>query len=663
MTYVLVPEYISCMMLLLIGVYSLFNKNHPSPKETAFHISLILAVGAIINNVLSIHGNEDPSLFPDQIDTLLNTLYYCSVALMSALISITTYTTLLDVRYQHRKLRTAFVVTSAELALEIALVCINLKTRWIFWFDEGGVYHRGPLNAVGIAFLALAIFNVVIFYLLWRKHVRKSLRLIVITLPAVSAIIGVVQYLSPDIILTGTVFGFALLLLFIAGQQQRAHVDALTEIATREAFFAELARLTAKTQPFRVILLRLRNMKSINIQYGQRAGDRILSAVAQYLSQLDMRALAYRVQGAEFALIVSKVESFEYELFLQELSTRFAEPWQIEGDEVVLLALMTDILCPDLATGVDELIASLEYAMRVAKNEPSARTVRFDHTLQAKFRRRNYVSTRMEAALREDSFFLNFQPVYHTILQQFSGGEVLLRLNEENGRPISPGEFIPIAIENGIATQLGMMVMEKVCRFLNEHPSANVGWLSINVSSQQDEFDETVRHLEMLLEKYRIDPCRIKIEITELVLLDDLERAKNTILELNKRGVGVFLDDFGTGYSNLVNVMTLPFQCVKIDKGFIRDLAEDSKGYGMLRTVVSGLQSMHVSVLAEGVETQVQDEIVRKLGIEQIQGYFYARPMLGDEFLWLLSQHQALDVRTSCTCGDADGTQKPKTDQ
>ncbi|MPM77842.1 putative signaling protein [bioreactor metagenome] len=194
------------------------------------------------------------------------------------------------------------------------------------------------------------------------------------------------------------------------------------------------------------------------------------------------------------------------------------------------------------------------------------------------------------------------------------------------------------------------MVMEKTCRFLQANAHVNVGWLSINISAQQDEFDDTVRHLEMLLEKYQIDPCRIKLEITELVLLDDLERARNTMDELNKRGIGVYLDDFGTGYSNLVNVMTLPFQCVKIDKGFIRDLTDGSKGYTLLRTVVSGLQSMQVSVLAEGVETNEQDQIVRKLGIEQIQGYFYARPMLEEEFLWLLGQHQPVSAAESCSC-------------
>lgn len=648
MKFIIVPEYISCVMLLLIGIYSLLNKTRPSPKETAFQVSLFLALAAILNNVVSIYAIENAARVPVWFNYLVNTLYYVSVATMAALVSITTYMTLLDVRYHHGKLRVAFLVSSGFLAVEFVLILLNLKTEWIFSFEESGIYRRGPLNAIGIAFLAIAIIHVVLFYFLWRKHVRKSLRLIIYTLPIIAAAIGALQFAFPNTILTGTIIGYALLTLFITGQQQRARVDALTEIATREAFFAELARLTVKTHPFHVILLRLRRFKAINMQYGQRVGDRILGEVAQYLSQMDVRALAYRVQGVEFALVVTKMEPEIYESFFHALEKRFSQSWPVEGGEVLLQALLTDILCPEYAASVEELIGSIEYAMRVAKSEPSGKPVRFDAVLQAEYRRRTYVSARIQTALREDSFYLNYQPVYHTTYQRFSGGEVLLRLNEESGLPISPGEFIPIAIDNGIATELGMMVMEKTCRFLQAHADLDVGWLSINVSSQQDEFDDTVRHLEMLLEKYQIDPCRIKLEITELVLLDDLDKARNTMEELNKRGIGVYLDDFGTGYSNLVNVMTLPFQCVKIDKGFIRDLSENSKGYGMLHTVVTGLQSMQVSVLAEGVETQEQDAIVRKLGIEQIQGYFYARPMPDEEFVWLLSQHQPLDVKESC---------------
>lgn len=646
--FIVIPEYISCVMLTLIGVYSLYNKCRPSPKETAFHISLVLALIAMINNIISIYAIENSTRVSLLLSVCSNTVYYFSVAAMSTMVSVTAYFTMFDTRYHERRLRIATGVSMGCFALEAFLVLINLKTRWLFYFDGQKVYHSGPLNAIGLVFLLIAILNIVFFYALERKCVKKSVKLIIYTLPAIVVILGIVQYVLKNTILTGTIIGFSLLTLFISGQQQREHIDAMTELLNREAFFSELTRLSLRHRCYRVVLIRLKNFKSVNTQYGQRDGDRILGEIAKFISQLDVRVLTYRIQGVEFAIVVPNMKDEEYERFFQTLTERFADTWQTEHGAIRLRALFADILYPEQASNVDELVGSLEYAMRAAKGDPSGKPVRFDSDMRAQYKRRSYIIKRMEEALRNDHFFLNFQPVYNTKYQQFSGGEVLLRLNEENGKPILPSEFIPIAIENGIATELGFMVMEKTCRFLHEHRNTDLGWLSINISSQQDEFDDTVRHLGMLLEKYQIDPCRIKLEITELVLLEDLERTQKTIDMLNQRGVGVFLDDFGTGYSNLVNVMTLPFQCVKIDKGFIRDLTIESKGYAMLKTIVGGLQAMKVSVLAEGVETLEQDNIVRLLGIEQIQGFFYAKPMLGDEFVWLLNQHKPLDVKIDC---------------
>ena len=643
MKYIIVPEYISCVLLALISVYMMFDKTTASPKETTFRISLVFSILSILNNIVSIYAIENAAQVPVLLNIYLNTFYYFSVAAMTTMVSITTYFTMFEGRNDEPRLRSAIVVSLCFFLLEVALVLANLETGWLFFFDEIHLYHAGKLNALGIAFLAVAIVNVLLFGILERKRVKKSFRLILFVLPSVAAIIGLFQFLFPTTILSGTIISFSLLTLFIAGQQQRARVDVLTELSSREAFFHDISRLCRKKTPYRIIIIALRNFKQVNGQLGQRAGDALLYAVGAYLSQLGLHAVAYRTSGVQFTLLVTNLSQELYERLFASVIERFSNPWKTEVCEAELRALFADIQCPEHAAGVDEVIASLEYATRLAKQDPNGKPVRFTARLKERFARRNYVIAQMEKALRDDLFFLNIQPVYDIKMQRFAGGEVLLRLNEDTGRPISPGEFIPIAIEIGMATKLGMMVMEKVCQFLQSNRCTEFGWLSINISSQQDEFDETVHHLEMLLEQYDVEPKRIKLEITEMVLLEDLERAHATMDELNRRGIGVYLDDFGTGYSNLVNVMTLPFECVKIDKGFIRNIANNTRSRGMLQTIVSGLRSMKVVVLAEGVETEEQDNIVRELGIDRIQGYYYARPMPVDEFVWLISQN-ASDV-------------------
>jgi predicted signal transduction protein with EAL and GGDEF domain len=628
-------------LLALIGVYMLFDKKSAAAKEITFRIALVFSLIAIVNNIASIYTIENAARMPVLLNVYLNTFYYFFVATMTTMVSITTYVTMFEGRYDEPRLKSAIIVSLVFFALEVALVLVNLFTGWLFYFDEFGLYHRGVINAIGIAYLAIAIINVILFGVLERKRVKKSFLLILFILPSITAVIGLVQYLFPTVILTGTIISFALLTLFIAGQQQRARVDALTELSSREAFFNDISRLCQRKTPYRIIIIGLKNFKQVNGQLGQRAGDALLCAVGAFLAHLEPHATAYRISGVQFMLVVTKMSQEAYEALFCAVMERFAEVWKTDVCNAELRALFADIRCPEHAADVDEVIASLEYATRLAKQDPNGKPVRFSERLKDQFERRNYVIAQMEKALREDLFFLNIQPVYDIRLQRFTGGEVLLRLNEDSGRPISPGEFIPIAIEIGIATELGMMVMEKVCIFLQQNRDAQIGWLSINISSQQDEFDETVHHLEMLLDHYGVEPWRIKLEITEMVLLEDLDRAHATMEELNRRGIGVYLDDFGTGYSNLVNVMTLPFECVKIDKGFIRGIASNPKSRGMLRTVVSGLRSMNVIALAEGVETEEQDTIVRELGIDRIQGYYYARPMPTEEFIWLINQSDA----------------------
>ncbi|MBA4348112.1 MAG: hypothetical protein C0413_04600 [Clostridiales bacterium] len=642
---IIVPEYISCVLLTLIGVYILLDKKTSSLKESAFRITLLFSLISAINNILSLYSIEHAASIPVIINVYLNSFYYFSVASMTTMVTITTYVTLFEGRYDEPRIKKAIIVSLMIFSLEVILVLANLATGWLFFFDSSGLYHRGPLNSIGIAYLTVALCQVILFGILEWKRMKKSFRLILIVQPSCAVVLGILHYVFHDTVIMGTIIAFSLLTLFITGQQQRARVDALTELSNREAFFNDVSRLSKRKTPYHIITIGLKNFKQVNSQVGQRAGDSLLCSVGYYLKNLEPYATAYRISGVQFTLLITKMQTEAYEALFSTLRDKFTIPWRTDLCEANLCAIFADIHFPEHASSVDEVIASLEYATRLSKQDPNGKPVRFSRQLKEQFSRRNYIVAQMEKALREDLFFLNVQPVYDLIKQDFAGGEVLLRLNEDNGKPISPGEFIPIAIEIGVATKLGLMVMEKTCRFLQENKEVDLGWLSINVSSQQDEFDETVHHLEMLLKQYDIDPKHVKLEITEMVLLEDLERAHATMDELNRLGIGVYLDDFGTGYSNLVNVMTLPFECVKIDKGFIRGIAAHPKSRGMLQTLVTGLRSMNVIALAEGVETEDQDNVVRDLGIDRIQGYYYARPMATEEFVWLMHERVQIDTK------------------
>ncbi len=173
MKYIIVPEYISCVLLALIGVYMLFDKKTASAKETTFRIALGFSLFAIINNIASLYTIENAVRMPVLLNVILNTFYYFSVAVMTTMVSITTYVTMFEGRYDEPRLKSAIIVSLAFFALEVALVVVNLFTGCLFHFDEFGLYHRGVLNAIGIAYLAIAIFNVILFGVLERKRVKS----------------------------------------------------------------------------------------------------------------------------------------------------------------------------------------------------------------------------------------------------------------------------------------------------------------------------------------------------------------------------------------------------------------------------------------------------------------------------------------------------------
>jgi len=635
---IIVFEYFSCVLLAIIYAYSLMDRNRPSLKKLVFRISVGVSLLAIVITICVFHFGEVLDLYPHWMGMTAASLLYIAEALMISAITGAMVITMFENRYESPRLKAAGIVIVAFCAVQILLVGVNFATGCLFRIGDDGAYIRGPLSRIDLAFLFVAFGIIYLFYRLERKRVKKSFRLIIYTLPVLMLVMGAYQIYYLHTILTGTVTSLALLVLFIYGQQQRIHVDQLTEIGDREAFFYMLERLAARRQVFHVISVSLNKYKLVNNQFGQRSGDEFLRLAGGFFASLDTRASAYRFSGVEFAIVVTKMCDSEYEETFSKIVDRFKEPWTIDAQTVRLNAVFSDILYPEHAANLDELIDALEYATRVAKSAVPQAPVRFDSVLRNEFGRRNFVINQMESALKEDRFFLYIQPVYDCEQKRFTGGEVLLRLNESNGRPISPSEFIPIAIEYGIATELGWMVLEKTCRFLSENRDTDVGWLSVNISAQQYEFDETVRRLEELLGKYRVSPKNIKLEITERVLLGDIVKARQTMNELRERGIGVYLDDFGTGYSNLVNVMSLPFECVKIDKGLVRGISQNPESYGLLQTVVNGLRSMSVVILAEGVETREENEIVQQLGIDRIQGFYYARPMPGDEFVWLTKQ-------------------------
>ena len=256
------------------------------------------------------------------------------------------------------------------------------------------------------------------------------------------------------------------------------------------------------------------------------------------------------------------------------------------------------------------------------------------HVMQADVVARNELEDELRTALDEQQLLLHYQPQIGAG-GEITGAEALVRWVHPQRGMVSPGEFIPLAEQTGLILPLGAWVMREACAQLrrwSQDPRMASLTLSVNVSAQQMRQPDAVARLDAILDRQGIDPTRLKIELTESMLVSDIEDIITKMTAMKARGVGFSLDDFGTGFSSLSYLKRLPLDQLKIDQSFVRDVLTDPNDAAIARTVVSLGQSLGLNVIAEGVETEGQKEFLAGIGCEAYQGYLFSRPLPIDAF-------------------------------
>ena len=266
----------------------------------------------------------------------------------------------------------------------------------------------------------------------------------------------------------------------------------------------------------------------------------------------------------------------------------------------------------------------LSYTVTLAKKNGGL--VRFNEALRLEMLEKKSLQDLIQRAIRERRFRVWYQPIYCCVNDCFCSAEALLRLNDEYGNPISPERFVPAAEESGQICDLTWVVLEQVCQLLSSDIPAPFT-VSINLSMQQLSDPELPQKLKAYLEHYQITPNRLKVEITERLLLEDAQFARQQLMALSSYGIQIYMDDFGTGYSNLSSVLNYPFTSIKLDRSLIRNIPNDRPAELMVRTMMSLFHDLGKTIVAEGVEHPETAQHLIECGADMIQGFHYARPM------------------------------------
>ena len=411
----------------------------------------------------------------------------------------------------------------------------------------------------------------------------------------------------------------------------RARNDALTGLANRDTIVGRISSalqgVQSVLQQAAVIFIDLDRFKVVNDTLGHAAGDELLSLVAARLA-LAVRStdLVGRWAGDEFVIFCRPVSRMEALAVSQRVVDEIERPFLISGREVHISAsLGVSIDRPDSTAA--SLVAEADAAMYEAKQSGRGVIRMFDDDSRRLTTRRLLMEQNLRLALSQGQLDVAFQPQLDLSSSKLVGFELLSRWNLANGSSVPPAEFIPIAEETGLIHDLGWQIMEATARSIADWSGKISGMsLAVNVSSRQLQRPGFIDRLRALISEYALQPGTLTLEITESVLLDDPDAALAQLRRIRDLGVRLAIDDFGTGYSSLSYLRRLPIDDVKIDREFIVDLTSSTPGRTIVDAVVRMCHALGYRVIAEGVETLGQAELLLALGCDIGQGYIFGRP-------------------------------------
>jgi diguanylate cyclase (GGDEF)-like protein len=424
-----------------------------------------------------------------------------------------------------------------------------------------------------------------------------------------------------------------------------AFYDPLTKLPNRRLLVDRLQQALSTSIRTKlegaVLFLDLDNFKTLNDTYGHNCGNLLLQQVAERL-KLCVRAsdTVARVGGDEFVIVLQALSEHHLEAAAQARAVAnkilfyLNQPYQLELIPYACTSSIGVTLfnCPK--SGVEELMQQADIAMYQAKKE-GRDTMRFyDPQMQEAINARALLEEELQIAIKDEQFKLFYQ-VQVDALGRAIGAEALIRwIHPERGL-VPPINFIPLCEETGLILPIGDWVINSACSQLREwqqQPLTCDLSLAINVSARQFAQANFIDQVKLALKKFKVNPTLLKLELTESLLLDDIDQAINTMHDLCKVGVRFSLDDFGTGYSSLQYLKRLPLDQIKIDQSFVRDITEDVVDKSIVCTIIAMANTMGLNVIAEGVETEEQQRILLEEGCANFQGYYFGKPVPIDLF-------------------------------
>lgn len=414
-----------------------------------------------------------------------------------------------------------------------------------------------------------------------------------------------------------------------------AHYDALTELPNRRHGINHLNEVLSFQKETRsstaVLFLDLNRFKIINDALGHNIGDLLLKAAANRLTQcLPENGFIARIGGDEFLMIFPQIEhdTHNIEQLSKNIIRQFERPFFIQNHQLITSISIGIALSPQNGKDGIELMRKADMAMYLSKKHKQSGYAFFTESMEKSSEDRLNRELELRDAIQREQFDLHYQPQISSKTRRMTGVEALLRMKAPDGSLKSPDAFIELAEESGLIIDIGRWVIDTACKQAKIWSDKGLKIpVAVNLSAKQFNSEDLIDLIKLTLKKYDLNPSLLELEVTESMTMDNIKQSKQVLTSLKQLGVRISIDDFGTGYSSLSYLKDLPIHRLKIDKSFIEDILSDSKSEQITSAIIAMGHQLSLEVIAEGVETFAQAQLLSVQGCDDLQGFYYARPL------------------------------------
>ncbi len=625
---------VSAVILSFTMLVSFGLKNRIPTKENKILLALnwIIFICNVIDLLIDLNGSC--SYLSRNLSMLMHTLYMLGRQLLivcfGAYVIVST----------EKRIEAAFKgILTAVNVYGLGLTLGNLKFNWLFHIDEQGEYRRA--DTIFLFYIVL-----IIYFLFAIQHVvrhgqsldvsRKVALGVFIVLPCIGAAL---QFVNPQLYIEGFALTLGMLWILLNVPRTDKMLDPLTGVYNQYAFSKKVVSLSEQKQNAFIMVLRFRDQSNLQNKYGLEVYKKLMSEVAYQIYEKLGKERVFYLQDGRFALEIVAKEEEEAKNTANEILRMLHKEWKIYGRDVEVWLVGALLIYPEDIRGIGDIYNYLEY-LEIMPSLKDGKVYEGRHLDIAYLRRYDEIERAIDRALQKTNFDVYFQPIYSTKEKRIVAAEALLRMYDEEMGFISPEEFIPIAEKNGKIVDIGHLVVDCVCQFLQREDIRKYGisYIEVNLSIIECIQAELPEKLEAIIQKYNVDSSQINLEITETALAQNQEILTENMKKISEMGITFSLDDYGTGYSTITYMMTLPFRIVKIDKSILWSSFENEKAMIALCASINMIKDMGMDIVVEGVESEEMAQKLAELGCDYLQGFYFSRPLPETEFLKFLTR-------------------------